>query len=177
MFLFIFIIIIIIIILPINQHLILWVKLAPAPVDTNHNHNNHGGPTFPVRLAPRGIPTATSRRSPSPLNSPGFNIVLLLTISLHIFVFKCLCKFAGHGLLIWFYQLLLNSQGRSHRPRKIVLKTHNLSQCSAELHISTVQCCYVQFALCKTWGLPSWVIDWFLGLRKLNENVWPDKEQ
>ena len=77
-----------------------------------------------------------------------------------------------------FYQLLLNSRGRSHRPGKTVLKDNILQlqsfreKSSGELQ----QECAMQ-CLWKTWGLPSWVIDWFLGLRKLKEKVWPDKGQ
>ena len=40
--------------------------------------------TLPVRLAPLGIPTATSRRSPSPLNSPGFKVVFIQKIILFL---------------------------------------------------------------------------------------------
>ena len=46
-------------------------------------------PTFPVRFAPRGIPTATSSRSPSPLNSPGFSFWCIHPLPRHL-----ICTFA-----------------------------------------------------------------------------------
>ena len=106
-------------------------KPAPAPVNTNHNHHHGPNPTFPVRLAPRGIPTATSRRSPSPLNSPGINVFCCWQ-SYWIIHLNVFANLSDHAPLIWFYQLLLNSQGRSRRPGKIGLnKKHNWLQCSA----------------------------------------------
>ena len=65
--------------------------------------------TLPVRLAPLGIPTATSRRSPSPLNSPGFKvafvqkIILFLTILIFPLHTSC-CWISKVGVIVLSYK-------------------------------------------------------------------------
>ena len=119
--------------------------------------------TLPVRLAPLGIPTATSRRSPSPLNSPGFKVVFVQKVILfdnsYFFLTSC-CWISKVGVIVLSYKC----QESSRFGKQFTAKRCRLTKCEI---ITILQTC----------GLPSWVIDWFLGLRKLKENAWPGKQE